>query len=61
MTVTAVGYGDITPANKTEYLWCSIFMIIGSAIWAYVVSVDRTVGGTVGRTVGGTVGRTVGR
>jgi len=37
MTLTTVGYGDITPQNLLEYIICSGIMIISGIVWAYVV------------------------
>lgn len=37
MTLTTVGYGDITPQNQFEYTMCTGFMLISGFIWAYIV------------------------
>lgn len=37
MTLTTVGYGDIIPQNQTEYIVCTVCMILSGYIWAYVV------------------------
>lgn len=37
MTLTTVGYGDITPQNRQEYMTCTIYMIIAGFIWSYIV------------------------
>jgi len=37
MTVTGVGYGDIVPTNKREYMVCCIFMLCAGFVWAFVV------------------------
>lgn len=37
MTLTTVGYGDITPQNKVEYLISIVCMVAVSYIWAYIV------------------------
>jgi len=37
MSLTSIGYGDITPQNDTEYLCCVFFMLIGGCIWAYII------------------------
>jgi len=36
-TLTSVGYGDITPCNEYEMLWCVCGMLIGSGVFAYIV------------------------
>jgi len=35
MTMTSVGYGDITPNNYYEALFCVVTMFIASIIFAY--------------------------
>jgi len=37
MTLTTVGYGDITPQNKLEYLVSTLIMLAVGYIWAYIV------------------------
>lgn len=37
MTLTTVGYGDITPQNKVEYFLCWFFILIAGFIWTYIV------------------------
>jgi len=37
MTLTSVGYGDITPQNKIEYLISVACMFVVGYIWAYIV------------------------
>jgi hypothetical protein len=37
MTLTSIGYGDITATNKTEYLLCAVVMMIGGCIWAFII------------------------
>mmetsp|Transcript_32682 Transcript_32682/g.41975 ORF Transcript_32682/g.41975 Transcript_32682/m.41975 type:complete len:757 (+) Transcript_32682:158-2428(+) len=37
MTITTVGYGDVTPQNRDEYLLVTIVMIAGGFLWAYVI------------------------
>lgn len=32
-----LSYGDVTPVNEYEYILCTICMLIGSSVWAYVV------------------------
>jgi hypothetical protein len=33
VTITSVGYGDITPKNATEMLICTIYLLMGSCLW----------------------------
>lgn len=37
MTLTTVGYGDITAQNPAEYWVCTFCMIVVAYVWAYVV------------------------
>merc|ERR1719261_1812100 len=37
MTLTSVGYGDITPQNSLEYVVAVILMVIVAYVWAYIV------------------------
>ncbi|CAK9080036.1 unnamed protein product [Durusdinium trenchii] len=37
MTLTSVGYGDVTPQNQVEYTVCAILMMISGLVWAYIV------------------------
>ena len=37
VTVTSVGYGDITPQNPSEMRMCTFLMLIGASIWAYII------------------------
>jgi hypothetical protein len=37
MTITSIGYGDIVPANTTEYIVCVVLMLFGGATWAYII------------------------
>ena len=39
VTMTSVGYGDITPRSSSEKFWCVIMMVIGGFVWALVVAV----------------------
>lgn len=39
MTLTSVGYGDIVPQNKMEYVVCIITMFVLGYVWAFVVGV----------------------
>eukprot|EP00439_Symbiodinium_sp_Y106_P010839 s1807_g1.t1 len=35
MTLTTVGYGDVTPQNTAEYLVCTVTMLVSGFVWAY--------------------------
>mmetsp|Transcript_19855 Transcript_19855/g.41446 ORF Transcript_19855/g.41446 Transcript_19855/m.41446 type:complete len:805 (+) Transcript_19855:127-2541(+) len=37
VTITSVGYGDITPQSIEEMQWCTICLLIGSCTWAYII------------------------
>jgi len=37
VTMTAVGYGDITPRNNLEYGFAMAVMLLGAALWAYII------------------------
>lgn len=37
MTITTVGYGDITAQSKLEYMTCTSLMLVSGYFWAYVV------------------------
>ena len=36
-TLTSVGYGDITPCNEFEMIYCTGGMLLGSGMFAYIV------------------------
>lgn len=36
-TITTVGYGDITPTNTVEMIYCSLSMLIGSIVFGYII------------------------
>uniref|UniRef100_A0A7S2BDX6 Ion transport domain-containing protein n=1 Tax=Florenciella parvula TaxID=236787 RepID=A0A7S2BDX6_9STRA len=36
-TITSVGYGDITPQNADEMMFCTFFLLVGSVLWAYII------------------------
>jgi hypothetical protein len=38
VTCSTVGYGDILPQNKWELFWACIILIVGVAIFSYVLS-----------------------
>lgn len=37
MTMTTVGYGDITPQNTAEYALCVLFMFVAAFTWTHIV------------------------
>jgi len=37
MTLTSVGYGDVTPQNPFEYAVCTVCMFVVGYVWAYIV------------------------
>lgn len=37
MTVTSIGYGDITPTNTLEYIGCVVFMLVSGVSWAMII------------------------
>jgi len=37
VTLTGVGYGDITPTNPTEYSIATVCILVQAMIWAYVI------------------------
>jgi voltage-gated potassium channel len=37
VTMTAVGYGDITPRNNLEYGFAMTVMLLGASLWAYII------------------------
>mmetsp|Transcript_9202 Transcript_9202/g.20782 ORF Transcript_9202/g.20782 Transcript_9202/m.20782 type:complete len:591 (-) Transcript_9202:813-2585(-) len=47
MTITTVGYGDVTPTNQSEFLVCTAIMVVGGFLWAYVIGGICTVVGSM--------------
>lgn len=39
VTMTSVGYGDITPRSSNEKFWCTLMMVLGGFVWAIVIAV----------------------
>jgi hypothetical protein len=37
VTMTAVGYGDITPRRNLEYGFAMAVMLLGASLWAYII------------------------
>ena len=37
MTVTSIGYGDVTPMTSAEFWIVSFIMLIGGIMWAYII------------------------
>lgn len=38
MTMTTVGYGDITPKNSTEYIFTNLTMLITCIVFGYTLN-----------------------
>jgi len=38
VTCTTVGYGDILPTNYYELIWAMVIIVLGVAIFSYVLS-----------------------
>jgi len=36
-TMTTVGYGDVTPQNDAERIYCTMIMVMGATIFGYIV------------------------
>lgn len=36
--MVTVGYGDVTPVNDAEILFCTITMFIASGVFAYTIN-----------------------
>ena len=36
-TMTTVGYGDVTPQNDAERIYCTVIMVMGATIFGYIV------------------------
>ena len=43
VTITSVGYGDITPKNPDEMLMCTVVLLFSSCLWAYVIGRATTI------------------
>jgi hypothetical protein len=37
VTMTTVGYGDITPGRNIEYIFTSLAMVLGASMYAYII------------------------
>jgi hypothetical protein len=37
MTLTSIGYGDITPTTHIEYIVSSMCMLTAGCTWAYII------------------------
>lgn len=37
VTMTSIGYGDVTPMNRTEMLAGTLILLLGSCLWAYII------------------------
>jgi hypothetical protein len=38
VTMTTVGYGDITPAGNVEYVFAMVVMLMGASVYAFVIA-----------------------
>lgn len=38
MTMTTVGYGDITPKNKVEYIYADFIMLVSCIVFGYTMN-----------------------
>ena len=47
MTVTSIGYGEMTPVNSTERFVCCIFMLLSGMVWAYILSTAAGIAATL--------------
>lgn len=43
MTITTTGYGDINPTRHSEYIICTVSMLAGGVLWAYVIGVTCSI------------------
>ena len=43
MSITTVGYGDISPVQNVEYALVAVFMITGGLLWAWVIGSLTTI------------------
>ena len=41
MSITSIGYGDISPTHDVEYVVCSVCMLGGGILWAYLIGSVR--------------------
>ena len=46
MTLTTVGYGDITPANDAERAYALFALLVGALVFGYMLS---SIGDLIGR------------
>ena len=37
-TMVSVGYGDISPVNQTEVIFCVLFMLITCGMFAFIIN-----------------------
>jgi hypothetical protein len=43
VTMSTVGYGDISPTNNPEYIVCTLSMLIAGGVFAYSVNSIGTI------------------
>mmetsp|Transcript_553 Transcript_553/g.738 ORF Transcript_553/g.738 Transcript_553/m.738 type:complete len:272 (+) Transcript_553:881-1696(+) len=46
VSITSVGYGDITPQNATEMLLTTVYLLAAAFFWAWIIGVMSTIGAT---------------
>jgi hypothetical protein len=47
MTLTSIGYGEMTPLNTTERVLCSIYMLLSGMMWTYVIGTVAAIATTL--------------
>ena len=47
MTLTSIGYGDVSPGNDVERLLASVLMIVSATTWAYVIGTAAGIAATL--------------
>mmetsp|Transcript_6129 Transcript_6129/g.7413 ORF Transcript_6129/g.7413 Transcript_6129/m.7413 type:complete len:564 (+) Transcript_6129:936-2627(+) len=47
MTVTSIGYGDVTPDAPAEYWMCTFMMLFGGITWAYIIGATVSIASTL--------------
>ena len=51
MTVTSIGYGDVTPESVAEFWIVSVIMLFGGIMWAYIIGSAVTIASQVNEEV----------
>ena len=47
MTLTSIGYGEMTPVNTPERILCSVWMMCSGFVWAYVIGTFAAIASTL--------------